>query len=351
MEWLVSSPPPVFNFDAVPQVVGGPYQYGVPGARHAVVFAPEEIGGGELTEVPQRTILVVANETIASRTLVQQIKHRAEEGYWRFTVAVATSSRDHRAAERRLSVALSVLAEAGVDASGLVVEGDPETAVKKVMLDEPVSELMVATYPTGRSRWMDHDLVDRLRKTTGLGVTRVVVTPQEAAEPMTAAGVLQLSVVANAAIGSDALLAALRERADLSAPGEGPSALKRWSGRVGPQSQVAIAVTLLAPLDLAGPGWTGDAEGQRGAAVDRVRATIDRLQADGIQAKGEVLDGDAADAARIAHTAHGAESVMVVPVRGVEDWDREETAESIRAAAGPVPVDLITLDAEAPAGA
>src|SRR5213592_4831960 len=36
IEWQVSSPPPVFNFDEVPTVVGGPYEYGVPGARHAV---------------------------------------------------------------------------------------------------------------------------------------------------------------------------------------------------------------------------------------------------------------------------------------------------------------------------
>jgi cytochrome c oxidase subunit I len=36
LEWQVSSPPPIFNFEEIPQVVGGPYEYGVPGARHAV---------------------------------------------------------------------------------------------------------------------------------------------------------------------------------------------------------------------------------------------------------------------------------------------------------------------------
>jgi cytochrome c oxidase subunit 1 len=36
IEWQVSSPPSKFNFDEIPQVVGGPYEYGVPGARHAV---------------------------------------------------------------------------------------------------------------------------------------------------------------------------------------------------------------------------------------------------------------------------------------------------------------------------
>src|SRR5215204_2331777 len=52
IEWQVSSPPPVFNFDEVPTVVGGPYEYGVPGAVHAVfkekppAAVPAPAGGG-----------------------------------------------------------------------------------------------------------------------------------------------------------------------------------------------------------------------------------------------------------------------------------------------------------------
>jgi len=41
LEWQVSSPPPVFNFDRVPTVVGGPYEYGVPGAVHGIFESAE----------------------------------------------------------------------------------------------------------------------------------------------------------------------------------------------------------------------------------------------------------------------------------------------------------------------
>jgi cytochrome c oxidase subunit 1 len=40
LEWMVSSPPPTFNFEIPPRVVGGPYRYGEPGAKHAIF--PEE---------------------------------------------------------------------------------------------------------------------------------------------------------------------------------------------------------------------------------------------------------------------------------------------------------------------
>jgi cytochrome c oxidase subunit 1 len=58
LEWQVTSPPPIFNFDAVPTVVGGPYEYGVPGAVHGVLKGGAEVpqpagatahGGGAAT--------------------------------------------------------------------------------------------------------------------------------------------------------------------------------------------------------------------------------------------------------------------------------------------------------------
>jgi cytochrome c oxidase subunit I len=48
LEWQVSSPPPLFNFDEIPQVVGNPYEYGVPGARHAVFNGDREAAREEV---------------------------------------------------------------------------------------------------------------------------------------------------------------------------------------------------------------------------------------------------------------------------------------------------------------
>ena len=37
LEWQVTSPPPLFNFHGTPVVVGAPYDYGLPGAKHALL--------------------------------------------------------------------------------------------------------------------------------------------------------------------------------------------------------------------------------------------------------------------------------------------------------------------------
>jgi cytochrome c oxidase subunit 1 len=326
MEWLVSSPPSLFNFEATPQVVGGPYQYGVPGARHAVIFAPEEIGG-ELTEHEKRTLVVVANETVNAQGLIAEVRNRAHEGFWRFAFVVPAEGKDAAAAERRLQVTLAILAEEGIEASGVVLDSAPLEAVVRVLDDEQAHGIILATYPTGRSEWMRRDVVDRLRKTTDLPVTRIVVTPGEARQPATGAGVRNLAVIANETLGSEGLLAALRSRAD----------------------REAVRVMLLCPLGLAGPVWTDEAEEARREAVARVRAVVDQLQADGIIAAGEVINGGDEEAVRVAVRAHHVDEVVFTTLRS-GNGNGAERLERLRAAAASVPVEHLVLDAATPAG-
>jgi heme/copper-type cytochrome/quinol oxidase subunit 1 len=324
MEWLVSSPPSLFNFDATPQVVGGPYQYGVPGARHAVIFAPDQIGGGELTEVGKRTILVLANETIAASSLLAHLRTRAAEGFWRFTLVVPTDGGDHRAAERRLQVALAVLAEDGIDASGVVEDGSPLAAVERVLAEEPAQEIVLATFPTGDSGWMDQDLVDRVRKTANIAVTRVVVRREEAREAVVSSAVSRVAVIANDTLGDAALIETLRERYDTA----------------------ALSAIILCPLSIDGPGWTDDAERVRVEAMGRARTTIEALQESGIQARGEVVDGDPAAAAAVARTAYSADTILVASYQR-DSADQMLTA--VTEAAGSTPVEHVIVDSEAAA--
>jgi hypothetical protein len=74
--------------------------------------------------------------------------------------------------------ALAELRGAGIEAHGQIAHPDPYTAAMHAVHDERVDEIIVSTFPGERSGWLRRDLVERLRKDTGLPVDHVVVEAQ-----------------------------------------------------------------------------------------------------------------------------------------------------------------------------
>jgi methylmalonyl-CoA mutase cobalamin-binding subunit len=123
-------------------------------------------------------VLVIANETVIGDPLLEKIRERAAASPASFLILSPQSDPsqgEHPQAERRLRRALSVLRGAGIDAHGQVAHPDPFAAAQQAVRDERIDEIIVSTFPGERSGWLRRDLVDRLRKETGVPVEHVVV--------------------------------------------------------------------------------------------------------------------------------------------------------------------------------
>ncbi len=165
-------------------------------------------------------LLVVANETVTGRPLIEAIERRKGSTDLSVTVLAPVSQPQHgyvvyedtrrAAAGRRLDRTLTMLRGAGISAHGLVVESDPVTAVRDAVaqLEPPVDEIVVATHPQQKSGWLRKNVVDRIREAAGaIPVEHVVV---DIAEETGAKNVL---VLANETVVGDELLNRIRERA------------------------------------------------------------------------------------------------------------------------------------------
>ncbi len=137
-----------------------------------------------------RSILVLANETLAGAALHHTVTASAKGGGDVLVVAPAYNNRlrhwlsDSDAARERaasrLLVCLDALAAAGVAADGMIGDADPLQAALDALALFPADEIVVATHPEGRSNWLAHGLVDRLCEQSDLPVLHVVV----GAEPL-----------------------------------------------------------------------------------------------------------------------------------------------------------------------
>jgi hypothetical protein len=274
-------------------------------------------------------ILVVANETVTGRRLIEAIeRRRGADDELRVTVVCPVNQPERgyvvyedtrrAAASRRLDRTLTMLREEGVLADGYVVESDPVTAVRDAIaqLEPSVDELVVATHPLQKSSWLRRNVVDGIRKAAGgLSVEHVVVDVTEERE-----GEANVLVIANETVLGGPLLAKIRERA---ARGKASFLI------VSPQSD---------PSQRAHP----DAE-------RRLRRALAELRGTGIDAHGQIAHPDPFTAALEAMREERVDEIIVStfgPERS--GWLRRDLVERLRNETK-VPVAHVVAREEVPA--
>jgi len=270
-------------------------------------------------------VLVIANETVAGQTLIEALKSRAAEGETRVTVVapinepregyVVYEDTRRAAAGRRLDRTLELLREAGIPASGLVVDADPVNATRDAIAqaEPPIDSVIVSTHPPERSGWMQRNVPERVRKAAGsVPVEHVVVDMQAEGGP---ANVL---VVANETVVGERLLDWVRERARRS-----PASFLI----VSPQSDPSVSA--------------------HPQAERRLRRALTILRGEGLDAHGQVAHPDPYSAAMHAVRDERVDEILVstFPEARGSSWLRRDLIGRLRKDAG-VPVEHIEITPE-----
>ena len=119
--------------------------------------------------------LVVANQTVASRELLDALKRKASEGPRRFIViAPQDDSNSEGDPHERLAKTLEELEDAGLQAVGQVEHHDPYTAIQNALQFYAPDDIVISTFPETRSGWLRNDLIGRVESSTGKSVEHVV---------------------------------------------------------------------------------------------------------------------------------------------------------------------------------
>jgi hypothetical protein len=218
-----------------------------------------------MTDDGTKTILVVANETVGGRALIDAVKARAAQGTIHVAVICPQNEPKHgyvvydelvrKAAENRLEITLSELRAEGIDAAGEVMDPDPYQATMDGIAQFHADEVIISTHPETRSGWLRRDLVDRIRQDSGLPITHVVVDLDADRAHSTST-----LVIANQTVGGEPLLELLKKKA---------------------QDKPHRFVVVVPQGEGAGP-----------EATERLGQTLARLHDAGLEAAGQVLDPD-----------------------------------------------------------
>jgi hypothetical protein len=252
-------------------------------------------------------ILVLANETIGGKALLDAIRERHAQGNARFHVVVPLTRPRHGnviydeavrdSAQVRVDLALSFMHNEGIDGTGEVGDGDPLNAAKDAIADHGITEIIVSTLPAKSSGWMKRDLIEALESETGLPVTHVVVDLARDGLPFDVT-----LVVANQTVAGGRLVERLEALAE-----EGPHRF-----------------IVVVPQD------SGDGRAVK-AARDRLHQLLDSLENDGIVAAGMIGDPNPYDATMNAvQFFHISQIVISTLPRDRSRWMADKLIERVR---------------------
>jgi len=221
-----------------------------------------------------KTVLVVANETLGGRGLIEAVQRRvAEDEDLRFVLCVPQNrpraglviydDAVFDAAQVRVDLALDFVHHEGINAIGEVGDPDPYSATMDAVREYNPEQIVISTYPETRSGWLRTDLIDRVREASGLPVEHLVADPDTEGLPFHVT-----LAVANRTASGDELLEALEEKAQAETHKE--------------RGRLFILVV---------PQEGGDGQAARRART-RLKLVLDRLHAAGLFAAGMIGDPD-----------------------------------------------------------
>jgi hypothetical protein len=275
-----------------------------------------------------KTILVVANETLGGKPLMDRIKEKAAEEEIRVVVCVPrTKPREGNiiydeavfdAAQVRIDLARKVLREEGIAAIGDVGDPDPFAATMDAIAEFRPDEVVISTYPAASSGWLRRDLIERVTEASQVPVEHVVVDLDHHHLPFN----VTLGV-ANKTAASDEFLEALKARMD------------------DPERHVFIFVV--------------PQEGGQGLAARQARAhltqVIDRARAAGLICAGMIGDPDPYTAVMNALQFFRVDDIVISTLPATRSgWLRSDLIERVRAASNK-PVEHVEASEPSPAAA
>ena len=134
--------------------------------------------------------LVVATKTVATPDLVKRLKERAAERPHRYTIICPRSEEvSEGEVVRDLASTLAELYRADVDATGQPMSPDPFHAVQNAIEHYRIDEVLISTFSGEESRWLENDLIGRVREITEKPVEHLEVgRPAEAVAAAVAEG-------------------------------------------------------------------------------------------------------------------------------------------------------------------